>query len=206
MQQINLYQPILRKQERIFSLKTLLQGNLLILAILVLIYGVTLYQTHTLRSQHAQLLQQRLERTEHLADIQKKFQPVAQDPNLDAAIDEKQALLNHRMRLLNELRHQNTGADGNPGFSEQLSGLARQDARNIWLQQISLRDGKQLTLRGMATDAREVPQFIQRLTNEPSFNGTTFTQVQITRDEGNKNVIGFVLETSDDEKSGGDAE
>ena len=41
MQQINLYQPIFRKEEKIFSAKTLLIGNLLVLVGLVVLYGAT---------------------------------------------------------------------------------------------------------------------------------------------------------------------
>lgn len=196
MQQVNLYQPILRKQERVFSLKTMLQGNLMVLAVLVLIYAVNYYQTYSLRSQHDSLQQARDERMQNLTELQKKFPAKKKDPGLAETIKQKQALLNHRQRLISELRHQNTGAGGNPGFSEQLSGLARQNIAEVWLEQISVRDGKQLTLLGQATSPEEVPRLIQRLTGEPSFSGTTFTSVQITRDEDNPSVIGFTLRTT----------
>lgn len=200
MQQVNLYQPILRKQERVFSLKTMLQGNLMVLAVLTLIYAGNYYQTYSLRSQHETLLQTSEERTQNLIALQKKFPAKKKDPALAERIKQKQALLNHRRRLISELQHQNTGAGGNPGFSEQLSGLARQNAAEVWLEQISVRDGKQLTLLGQATSPEEVPRLIQRLTSEPSFSGTSFSSVQITRDKENPSVIGFTMNTDSGDK------
>ncbi len=200
MQQINLYQPILRKQEKVFSLKTLLRGNLLILAVLLLFYFASYYQSHSLNTQLESLQQERTKRTEALIELQKKFPPKAKNPTLQTMVEEKQALLNHRKRIIRELQHQKTGTGGNPGFSEQLSGLARQDVEGIWFDQISLRDGKQLTLQGWATSPEKVPQLIQRLTSEPSFSGTAFTSVQITRDTQNSSVIGFILKTDDNEE------
>lgn len=204
MQQINLYQPILRKQERVFSLNTLLQGNLAIFGLLLLIYFISVYQGHSLQQQVDKL---KLERTQHsdtLTELRNKYPPKKKDMTLVEAIKTKQALLEHRMLLIRELRHQNTGAGGNPGFSEQLIGLARQHVKNLWFEEISVRDNKQLTLLGKTTSAKEVPLLIQRLANEPSFTGTVFSSVNITRDKKNA-LIAFNLRTeaeTDDGKGG----
>ena len=203
MQQINLYQPILRKQERVFSLKTLLQGNMIIFGLLLLIYFISVYQGHTLQQQVEKL---KLERTQHsntLTELRNKYPPRKKDLTLVEAIKDKQALLEHRMRLVKELRHQNTGAGGNPGFSEQLIGLARQHVRDLWFEEISVRDNKQLTLSGKAISAKDVPRLIQRLSKEPSFNGTVFTSVNITRDKKDSLIL-FTLNTeSEDDKGKG---
>lgn len=198
MQQVNLYQPILRKQERVFSLKTLLHGNLLIVSVLALLYLNTLYQTSRLESQHTQVQQELQERSDRLAQLKKQYPPKTKDPSLADIIKKKQALLDHRQRLIRELRHQNTGAGGNPGFSEQLNGLSRQDIEAIWFERVSVRDGKALTLSGKATAAEEVPRLIQRLATEPSFSGTEFTNVLISRDESGKPLVAFELHTDSD--------
>lgn len=204
MQQINLYQPILRKQERVFSLNTLLRGNLVIFGLLLVIYFISIYQGHSLQQQVEKL---KLERTQHsntLTELRNKYPPKKKDLALVEAIKTSQALLEHRMRLIKELRHQNTGAGGNPGFSEQLTGLARQHVKSLWFEEISVRDNKQLTLLGKTTSAREVPLLIQRLANEPSFNGTVFSSVNITRDK-KEALIDFNLrtETEADNDRGG---
>lgn len=200
MQQVNLYQPILRKQEKVFSLKTLLQGNLLIIAALGLIYFFSLYQSHSLRSRHQALQQDLVQRSEDLVELQQQFPARTKDPAVAMSVEQKQSLLNYRKHLLRELQHQNTGADGNPGFSEQLSGLARQDTDSLWLDEISVRDGKQLTLRGWAKAPEEIPRHIQRLNAEPSFSGTAFSKVQISRDEDDNSVVGFRLQTEQSEE------
>jgi len=203
MQQVNLYQPILRKQERVFSLKTLLQGNLLILAVLGLFYLNTLYQTNQLQRQHEEVQQQLEQRTARLTQLRQQYPPQTKDPSLADIIKQKQALLSHRQRLIRELRHQNTGAGGNPGFSEQLNGLSRQDVEAIWFERVSVRDGKALTLSGKATRAEEVPRLIQRLAGEPSFAGTEFTNMLITRDEEGRPLVSFELHTDSDKQEAG---
>ncbi len=201
MQQINLYQPILRKQERVFSLNTLLQGNLIIFGLLMLIYFISIYQSHTLEQQVEKLKQERAQHSATLTELRNKYPPKKKDLTLMEAIKSKQSLLEHRLRLVKELRHQNTGADGNPGFSEQLIGLARQHVNGLWFEEISVRDNKQLTLLGKATSAKEVPQLIQRLSNEPSFSGTIFSSVNISRDQKNS-LIAFNLRTEPEAAEG----
>ncbi|MGM0593664.1 MAG: PilN domain-containing protein [Pseudomonadota bacterium] len=197
MQQVNLYQPILRKQERVFSLKTILQGNLLILLVLGAIQGVTLYQTQQLRDQHSSLQKTLTERSRTLTELQQKFPPKEKDPALEQTLEQQRALLAHRRQLIRALQHQRTGADGKPGFSEQLSALARQDVEALWLEQIRVRSGKQLALRGWATAPEEVPRLVKRLAGEPSFSGTSFRRAQISRDEEERAVVGFQLNTDD---------
>lgn len=198
MQQINLYQPILRKQEKVFSLKTLLQGNLIILVALLLIYLFTLYQTRSLEGQYENMQRELTERSKSLVQLQQQFPPRNKSQTLAKQLEARQAQLAHKRRLLNELRQQNTGADGNPGFSEQLSGLARQDVEAVWLERISVRGGKQLTLQGWATAPEEIPRLLQRLAGEPSFSGTHFSQVQISRSADATPSVAFRLETADD--------
>ncbi len=201
MQQINLYQPILRKQERVFSLNTLLKGNMIVFGLLMVIYFISVYQSHSLQQQIDKLKQERVQHNTTLNDLRGKYPPKKKDVLLSDEIKNKQALLDHRMRLIKELRHQNTGADGNPGFSEQLAGLSRQHVRDLWFEEISVRDNKQLTLLGKATSAREVPLLLQRLTDEPSFNGTIFSSVNISRDRKDA-LIAFQLRTEAEEKPG----
>jgi hypothetical protein len=201
MQQVNLYQPILRKQERVFSLKTLLQGNMIVFGLLLLIYFISIYQSHMLQEQVDKLKQERTQHSNNLADLRNKYPPQKKDVVLADTIKDKQALLEHRQRLIKELRHQDTGAGGNPGFSEQFVALARQHVRDLWFEEISVRDNKQLTLLGKTISAKEVPLLIQRLAREPSFAGTVFTSVNIARDKKDS-LIAFVLRTEPEDSKG----
>ncbi len=200
MQQINLYQPILRKQERVFSLNTLLLGNMIVLGLLLVIYFAGAYQKSSLQEQVDALQAERIQRDKALAEMRSKYPPRKKDVTLLESIKQKQALLDYRQRLIAELRIQDTGADGKPGFSEQFVSLARQTVRNIWFEEISLRENKQLTLQGKATSAEEVPQLLQRLSGESSFAGTVFSSVNITR-KNRSELVAFTLRTEAEEKS-----
>lgn len=193
MQQVNLYQPILRKQEKVFSAKTLLQGNLLVVVGLVLLYGYTAMQTRTMQAQLSQVQQQRDAQTKQLAELIKQYPPKAKDESFSRRIEQAQGELQHKRRLLAAVSK--LGLDGKRGFSEHLNGLARQDLPELWLQRIFLQQGKQVELDGSARQAEAVPLYLQRLSQEPAFSGTAFHSVEIARHEELADQIRFSLRT-----------
>jgi hypothetical protein len=193
MQQINLYQPILRKQEKIFSAKTLLQGNLLVLVGLVLLYVYTVIQTQSMQAQLGQVQQQRDEQVKQVAALSAQYPVKAKDESLKGRVERAQAELQHKRRLLAAVEQ--LGLDGEVSFSEHLAGLARQDLPQIWLHHITLQNGKQVELIGSAYQAEEVPLYLQRLTNERAFNGTAFHSVVIARNEKQPGQVEFTLST-----------
>jgi hypothetical protein len=193
MQQVNLYQPILRKQEKVFSAKTLLQGNLVVLAGLVLIYVYTLFQTQNIEAQLEQAKQQRDNQIKRLATLSAQYPEKPKDPTLASRIAQARAELQHKQRLLDGVAE--LGLDTSVEFSKHLEGLARQDLPNLWLQQIFLRYGQQVELKGSAYLAEEVPVYLQRLSKENAFNGTTFQSVVIARSEEHDDRVDFTLST-----------
>lgn len=193
MQQVNLYQPILRKQEKVFSAKTLLQGNLLVLAGLAVIYIYTVFQTQSLQAQLEQTGKQRDEQSKRLTELSAQYPPMAKDASLPARIEEARATVQHKRTVLAAVK--NLGLDSEVHFSEHLTGLARQDLPNLWLQRIFLQYGQQVELQGSAYRAEEVPLYLQRLSEEPAFSGTAFQTVVIARSEAFKNRVDFSLST-----------
>lgn len=193
MQQVNLYQPILRKQEKIFSARTLLQGNLMVLLGLALLYGYTVVQTGNMQEQLGQVQLQRDAQVKQLAELVKQFPPKAKDETLQLRIDQQQAELEHKRKLLAAVTQ--LGLGGDQGFSEHLSGLARQDLPQLWLQQITLQHGQQVELAGSAYQPEEVPLYLQRLATEKAFNGTAFHSVVISRNAEQPGQVDFRLST-----------
>ena len=193
MQQVNLYQPILRKQEKIFSAKTLLQGNLMVLLGLALLYGYTVVQTRNMQAQLGQVQQQRDEQIKQLTELAKQFPPKTKDESLPPRIEQKQAELAHKHKLLSAVAQ--LGLDKDSGFSEHLSGLARQDLPQLWLQHITLQQGQQVELGGSAYQPEEVPLYLQRLATEKAFNGTAFHSVVIARNTEQSGQVDFSLST-----------
>lgn len=193
MQQVNLYQPILRKQEKVFSAKTLLQGNLLVLAGLTIIYLYTVFQTQGLQEQLKRTEQQRDEQSKRLTELSAQYPPMAKDTTLPARIETARATVQHKRTVLTAVKA--LGLDTEVHFSEHLTSLARQDLPNLWLQRIFLQYGQQVELQGSAYRAEEVPLYLQRLSEEPSFSGTAFQTVVIARNEKYKNRVDFSLST-----------
>lgn len=193
MQQVNLYQPILRKQEKVFSAKTLLQGNLLVLAGLAVIYLYTVFQTQSLQQQLKQTGQQRDQQIKRLADLSAQYPPLARDASLPARIEQARATVQRKRTVLAAVK--NLGLDSEVHFSEHLTGLARQDLPHLWLQRIFVQYGQHVELQGSASRAEEVPIYLQRLSDEAAFSGTEFQTVVITQSEQYKHRIDFSLST-----------
>ncbi len=193
MQQINLYQPILRKQEKVFSAKNLLQGNLLVFLGLLLLYGYTAMQTRTIQAQLAQVQEQREAQIKQLAELAKQFPAKEKDPGLKGRVDKALEELQHKRMLLAAVN--NMGLDNDSGFSEHLNALARQDLPQLWLQHIHLQQGQQVRLYGSAYQAEQVPLYLQRLGQEKAFSGTAFHSVEIARNEEQPGQVDFNLST-----------
>lgn len=198
MQQVNLYQPILRKQEKVFSAKTLLQGNMLVLAGLALIYLYTVFQTQSLQQQLTQTGQQREVQIKRLAELSAQYPPRSKDTSLPSRLEQARATLQRKRTTLTAVR--NLGLDSEIYFSRHLTSLARQDLPDLWLQRIFLQYGQQVELQGSAYRAEEVPLYLQRLSVEAAFSGTEFQTVVIARSEEFTDRVNFSLSSKPPEK------
>ena len=198
MQQINLYQPILRKQKKVFSARTLLLGNLLILAGLLLLYGYTHLQTRNLQNQYTQASAQRDARQAQLLQMQQQYPPRQADPLLPAQLEAARSELRQQQTLLQAIRRYDHAQDH--ALSAQLRGLAQQVPSGLWLNQIQLQAG-QINLQGQTLDAQQVPVLVQALSREAAFAGIRFEQVRISRDP-DSGQIHFQLNTQREPTTG----
>lgn len=195
IQQVNLYQPVLRKQKKIFSAITMLQANLLVLLGLLALYLYTVLQTHNMAEQLLTTQQQRDRQVSTVAQLTAKYPPRGKDTDLPGRIEQSRARLQRNQRLLSVV--QELGLDQPGGFSAHLAGLAQQDLPDLWLQQIHLQYGQRVALSGTALRAEEVPHYLQRLSTEPAFNGTAFHSVVIARADAPRHQVEFKLHSRD---------
>jgi hypothetical protein len=74
-----------------------------------------------------------------------------------------------------------SGAAGrSQGYSAYLLALARHSRGGLWITGVQLgEDGSALDLQGRMTDARELPQYLALLNEEPLFRGRTFSQLSV---------------------------
>ncbi len=193
MQQVNLYQPIFRKQEKVFSAKTMLQGGAVVLVGLILFTFFVQRQGAAMREQLAQAEQLREQRTQQLVEASGLFPPKLKSADLEEQVAYFRRRVELRQRLLAALQtRESGGADG--GFSDHLAALSRQRTSQLWLQRVSLRGGgSDIRLDGFSYDPEQVPRFIQGLATEKAFQGQGFRHFIIDRDAEDERRVGFSL-------------
>jgi hypothetical protein len=185
-QQINLYQPIFRKQRLMFSAVAMAQGAALVAAALLAFYGYGVYKVGRLEAEVTRLEGLEQAFTAQLGGI---------DPSLAASaragVEQEIAALNatlaDRQRLIDVLRDQPLG--GSEGFSGYLAALARQHRPELWLTRIAVNGGtRALELAGRSVRAEAVPEYLRRLGSESALAGQRFDRLEIARDEGSGEV------------------
>ncbi len=179
-QQINLYQPIFRKQRQIFSAATLAQGLGIVAAALLAIYAYGLVQVRGLEGEVVQLEGREKALTTQLARIDP-----GQSQNRRAEVEQELKRLNATLlaqqRLIEVLREQPLGST--TGFSGYLAALARQRTPELWLTQFAINGGNgALELAGRSLRPELVPEYLQRLGHEAALSGQRFDELEIDRD------------------------
>jgi hypothetical protein len=179
-QQINLYQPIFRKQRQIFSAATLAQGLGIVAAALLAIYAYGLVQVRGLEGEVVQLEGREKALTTQLARIDP-----GQSKNRRAEVEQELKRLNATLlaqqRLIDVLREQPLGTTA--GFSGYLSALSRQRTPELWLTQLAINGANgALELSGRSLKPELVPEYLQRLGHETALAGQRFDALEIEHD------------------------
>ena len=180
-QQINLYQPIFRKQRQIFSAVAMVQALAVVTVGLLAIYGYALAKVGALEAEVVQL-----ESRENALNLQLlRIDPTASDQRraeLESELRRLTATLLDQQRLIDVLKEQPLG--GTEGFSAPLSALARQRTPELWLTQLAINGGTgAIELAGRSLRADLVPEYMQRLGTEGALAGQRFDRFEIARDE-----------------------
>ncbi len=201
-QQINLFQPMFRKQKKVFSAIAMAQVVGLIVIMLGAIYAYNLWSLQPFEKELVKVNTELQRLQQEFAQLQAK-----------APASTKSQLLEDEIRLLSrELEHKrqiaevlNTGSFGNrKGFSAYFEGLARQHVSGLWLTKVTLHNGgTRLVLSGKTNDAELIPIYIQKLASEPAFAGLSFNVLEMSRDEDNAEIIVFNMATGLEDKDRG---
>lgn len=194
-QQVNLYQPIFRREKKVFSARTLLVAGALAALGLFAIYSVALVRTQQLERQ---LNQQQVA----LDASQSRLQALSQaraaqgaDPALEQRIERLRAERNFKLDMLDRLQRNQFG--NRAGFSAYLRGLSRQHVPELWLTRVIVDNGgTELMLEGSAMAPAIVPRYLQRLSHESAFSGKEFRSVRMQRPEERDWHIDFTLATA----------
>jgi Tfp pilus assembly protein PilN len=177
-QQVNLYQPILGAEKRLFSGQASLIGLLVVALCLAGIAGFGAWHTTGAESAIARLEQQQglaLERASR-ADI--SLRPTATLPELDAQAHAMALSIAARERAL-EAVHRGAASPVS-GFAARLEALAHRQREGLWLRAILLSDGH-MAVRGGTTDPAFVPDYVSALSAEPALAGVQFDRLSLRR-------------------------
>jgi hypothetical protein len=186
-QQINLYQPIFRKQRQIFSATTLAQVLGVVAAALLLLYGYGLLQVRGLEGQVVQLEGREKVLTTQIARIDP-----TQNQHRRAEVEEELKKLNAALvtqqRLIDVLRERPLGSQ--TGFSGYLAALGRERTPELWLTQFAINGSTgALELAGRSTRPELVPEYLQRLGREQALTGQRFDALEIEHDAANGEAV-----------------
>jgi hypothetical protein len=180
-QQINLYQPIFRKQRQIFSAVTLAQALALVTVALLAIYGYGLVRVHGLESEVVQLEGRERALTTQLGRIDPGIGRGRRD-EVEQELARLNATLLDQQRLIEVLRERPLG--NATGFSGYLAALGRQRTPELWLTGLAINGGTgAIELAGRSLRPELVPEYMQRLGREATLAGQQFDRFEIERDD-----------------------
>ena len=177
-QQINLFNPIFRKQKKYFSSVTMLQALGIICLACALLSADALRRSRALQAQAAATDALLVARQQKLNDIRTQFAPRQKNPTL--AIELKAAQDELAMLTSAAATIERGGFGDTRGFSGYFRAFARQSVDGLWLTGLDIgANGAQLNVHGNALQAELVPQYMHRLATEPVMQGKAFSSLDI---------------------------
>jgi cell division protein FtsB len=195
IQQINLYQDAIREKFQGSAVNRHLAVLLGLISILSIFSLYGLWNLSQLQSRVEASKQQLTAEQTRVSALLAKFPKQQQDQALTQQISQTQAKIIELNQALQFLAQENALVAG--GFSSYLRALANQSAPELWLSKIYLVAAQRIiNLEGSSTQAGQLPRFLQRLQNEPVFQGQTFAQLSLEKSEKNPEQLDFKLNTT----------
>ncbi|MFA6921316.1 MAG: PilN domain-containing protein [Gallionella sp.] len=180
-QQINLYNPVFRRQQTSFSLLLMLKILAVILAGALLFYGYVLYRVSALGKQIEQSTLQLTEKQAQLTGF--GFSPQQARASVKIELLQLEKKTSDTNQLVENLR--NAGADNTAGYSGYMRAFSRQVMPGLWLTGFKV-SGAQISLSGGASSPDLVPKYIGKLGREDVMQGNSFSILQIQPDKDSK--------------------
>lgn len=194
-QQVNLYQPIFRRQEKRFSAKKLLGLFVGAAFFFTAVYGYARWNVHALETQLVDSQNQYNTELKRVDELSRQFPVKRKSSSLEKKLARLRTERDAKQTLIGLLRGRS--ALGNvEGFSGHMEGIARQRVDGMWVTGFHLDGGgERIDIQGSSLRPELVPKFLQNLSAENSFTGAEFRVFKMQRDEKNRAAIDFVLQT-----------
>jgi hypothetical protein len=177
-QQINLFNPIFLKQEKLFSAVTMAQALGLILLGSGVLIAYSSYESSGLSKQAAASTTQLVLAQAQLAKINAEFGPRQRSKLIEDDIQKTEIEVKSLQQVFDILQN---GEFGNTkGYAEYLRAFSRQILGGVWLTGFSIHGaGSEIGLQGRALQPELVPAYISRLKREPVMQGKSFATLEM---------------------------
>lgn len=177
-QQINLLNPLLKKQRDFLSLRNMLQALGFIIAGSLLFYGYAFYQANQLSKQFEVNNERYNTEQMRLANFAQQYSPESATESAQAEVLKLEKELDGQNELIGALKSSAAGSTG--GVSEFMRAFSRQIVQGLWLTGFRVvGDGVEIGLSGAMLNPELLPVYIQRLAKEQVMRDKTFSTLQI---------------------------
>lgn len=176
-QQINLYNPLLLKQQKLFSFSTMTQALGLILLGSLLFFAYAWYTTSSLQKQNEEAKRLHASSLARLQQLSAATDKRPASKMLQEEVARMEAQLNARQSVVALLERGELG--NKQGFSEYFRALSRQTTDGVWLTSFGVTGAGEVAISGRTLKPELVPVFINRLKRETAMAGKTFATLEM---------------------------
>jgi Tfp pilus assembly protein PilN len=179
-QQVNLYQPILGAEKRLFSARAIGVGLVLLGLCLCGLAAFGSWRTSRVERSIALLATQQATELARVERTSAALAPGRSLAELDTQAKSLSADIAARERALDLVRLGT--ASPATGFAARLEALARRQLDGLWLQSIVVGSGDgRLAFAGSAVDSKLIPAYLAALAEEHALAGVRFDKLTIRR-------------------------
>lgn len=199
MQQINLYQSSIRSPRQVLTVPQLGVAAMVLIGVLAVTSVLQWWWLHRSEQQVNTAKQEQTQLMQEIEQLSKQLALSSNDSELKKTLGSKETELQDKQYVLQALTGKHFG--NSQGFAEQFTGLARQHLDGIWLTGLYIHaGGEKLNLQGSTYEPELVPRYLQRLAQEPSFQGIEFKTFLMQRAD-KSTQIDFDLRSTPKESS-----
>lgn len=186
-QQINLHQPIFRRERKTLSAMTVAAA----LGVIALsLSATTLFKARALqrvKTEVATLTAQQETQQAELAKVGHEFSQHARRADIETRVKTLTATLHERTQALQVLQ---SGAAGQTsGFASRMEALSRRHVNGLWIEALAMSGTHSaMSISGGSVDADMVPAYLRSLSGETVLSGTRFDDFVIERSDKGANV------------------
>ena len=180
-QQINLFNPELLQQKKVFTSSTMLLALGVLVAGSLVLVMLGRHRIGQLEAEAAAGAEQLALKKERQARVLAEFAPRQKSRELEMEIASAEADL-ASLHDVSKVLGGPALVEARKGYARFFKALARQGTGDLWLTGVRIGgDGHHIGLQGRTLDASLVPAYVTRLTREPAMQGKNFSSLQMSR-------------------------